>query len=165
MRPLLTDLPLLILLLVMPMAASGQVSGRVISDSDSEPLPGATVLLVSASGKHLAYCISGSEGQFFFKSTPSGATQISVSLMSYATEQIPLRGASFPLTIRLREEAFQLKEVAVQAKSIIADGDTVTYLVSAFAQKSDRSIGDVLKRMPGLQVESSGKVLLSLIHI
>nr|WP_321776605.1 carboxypeptidase-like regulatory domain-containing protein [uncultured Porphyromonas sp.] len=159
MRPLLTDLTLLILLLVMPMAASGQVSGRVISDSDSEPLPGATVLLVSASGKHLAYCISGSEGQFFFKSTPSGATQISVSLMSYATEQIPLRGASFPLTIRLREEAFQLKEVAVQAKSIIADGDTVTYLVSAFAQKSDRSIGDVLKRMPGLQVESSGKVL------
>lgn len=159
MRPLLTDLTLLILLLVMPMAASGQVSGRVISDSDSEPLPGATVLLVSASGKHLAYCISGSEGQFFFKSTPSGATQISVSLMSYATEQIPLRGASFPLTIRLREEVFQLKEVAVQAKSIIADGDTVTYLVSAFAQKSDRSIGDVLKRMPGLQVESSGKVL------
>lgn len=159
MRPLLTDLTLLILLLVMPMAASGQVSGRVISDSDSEPLPGATVLLVSASGKHLAYCISGSEGQFSFKSTPNGATQISVSLMSYATEQIPLRGASFPLTIRLREEAFQLKEVAVQAKSIIADGDTVTYLVSAFAQKSDRSIGDVLKRMPGLQVESSGKVL------
>lgn len=159
MRPLLTDLTLLILLLVMPMAASGQVSGRVISDSDSEPLPGATVLLVSASGKHLAYCISGSEGQFSFKSTPNGATQISVSLMSYATERIPLEGVSFPLTIRLREEAFQLKEVAVQAKSIIADGDTVTYLVSSFSQKSDRNIGDVLKRMPGLQVESSGKVL------
>ena len=160
MRSLLTDIILSsLLLLVLPMTVSAQVRGRVISASDGEPLPGATILLENASRKHLAYCIAGSDGQFSFKSTPDGATQISVSLMSYATERIPLEGVSFPLTIRLREEAFQLKEVAVQAKSIIADGDTVTYLVSSFSQKSDRNIGDVLKRMPGLQVESSGKVL------
>lgn len=160
LRHILTDIILSsLLLLALPMTVSAQVRGRVISASDGEPLPGATILLESATRKHLAYCIAGSDGQFSFKSTPDGATQISVSLMSYATERIPLEGVSFPLTIRLREEAFQLKEVAVQAKSIIADGDTVTYLVSSFSQKSDRNIGDVLKRMPGLQVESSGKVL------
>ena len=128
LRHILTDIILSsLLLLVLPMTVSAQVRGRVISASDGEPLPGATILLESASRKHLAYCIAGSDGQFSFKSMPDGATQISVSLMSYATERIPLEGASFPLTIRLREEAFQLKEVAVQAKSIIADGDTVTY--------------------------------------
>lgn len=149
----------LLLLVGVPWLAGAQISGRVVSAADGEPLTGATVLLESAAGKHLAYCLADKEGHFAFKTTPKDASYLSISLMSYATEKVPLEGATFPLTVRLREEAFELKEVAVQAKSIIAQGDTVTYLTSAFAQKSDHSIGDVMKRMPGIEVEKSGKVL------
>lgn len=51
-----------------------------------------------------------------------------------------------------------LKEVAVKADRIREQGDTITYNVGTFAQAQDRSIGDVLKRMPGIDVSNSGKI-------
>ncbi|MDE5772835.1 MAG: hypothetical protein K2H86_00070, partial [Muribaculaceae bacterium] len=38
------------------------------------------------------------------------------------------------------------------------NGATVIYSVGAFAEKQDRSIGDVLSRMPGIDVSQSGKI-------
>lgn len=149
---------LLALLLCLPLIGRAQISGRVVSAEDGAPLAGATVLIENSEGKHLAYLLTDSEGDFAFKSTPKGAVRLSVSLMSYAARQIPIEGTSFPITIRLEEKPFKLKEVAVQAKSIIAEGDTVTYLTSAFTGKNDHSIGDVMKRTPGIEVDKSGKV-------
>jgi outer membrane receptor for Fe3+-dicitrate len=37
-------------------------------------------------------------------------------------------------------------------------GDTLQYLVSAFARQDDRSIEDVLKRMPGIEVKENGQI-------
>src|SRR5690554_4852077 len=38
-------------------------------------------------------------------------------------------------------------------------GDTINYSVLSFIDETDRSIGDVLKKLPGVQVLSSGKIL------
>ena len=48
--------------------------------------------------------------------------------------------------------------VAVKADRIREQGDTITYNVGGFAQQQDRSIGDVLKRMPGIDVANNGKI-------
>ena len=37
-------------------------------------------------------------------------------------------------------------------------GDTITYNVASFANKQDRTIGDVLKKMPGIEVKEDGKI-------
>lgn len=52
----------------------------------------------------------------------------------------------------------QLQEVQVKADPIREQGDTVIYNVVNFAQHQDKSIGDVLARMPGISVEKSGKI-------
>ena len=44
----------------------------------------------------------------------------------------------------------RLKEVTVKAKKIRQRGDTLIYQVATFAKDGDRSIGDVLKKMPGI---------------
>ena len=49
----------------------------------------------------------------------------------------------------------QLKEVTVKAKKIRQRGDTLIYQVATFAKDGDRSIGDVLKKMPGIQVNGT----------
>ena len=36
--------------------------------------------------------------------------------------------------------------------------DTITYNVASFANKQDRTIGDVLKKMPGIEVKEDGKI-------
>lgn len=44
------------------------------------------------------------------------------------------------------------------ADRIREQGDTIIYNVGSFAQQQDRSIGDVLKRMPGIDVANHGKI-------
>ena len=62
-------------------------------------------------------------------------------------------------TTWLLKEGFQLKEVTVKASKVRERGDTVTYNVSTFADQNDRSIGDVLARIPGFEVnKQSGQV-------
>lgn len=52
----------------------------------------------------------------------------------------------------------RLKDVTVKAKKIRQRGDTLIYQVATFAKDGDRSIGDVLKKMPGIQVAEDGKI-------
>ena len=79
-------------------------------------------------------------------------------MMSFAKQSIPLDSVSFPITVQLEPGTTLLKEVTVKADRIHEQGDTITYNVGSFAQQQDRSIGDVLKRMPGINVEQSGKI-------
>lgn len=68
------------------------------------------------------------------------------------------RRVSFSLSVQLEPGTTLLKEVTVKADRIREQGDTITYNVGSFAQQQDRSISDVLKRMPGINVEQSGKI-------
>ena len=55
--------------------------------------------------------------------------------------------------------AIELKEVSVKSDKVHERGDTVSYVVGAFANSNDRSIGDVIAKMPGFDVDkSSGKI-------
>ena len=54
-------------------------------------------------------------------------------------------------TYILKDKTFELKEVKVSPDKAIQRGDTTTYLVSAYMQKQDRSIADVLKKIPGIE--------------
>ncbi|WP_304475337.1 hypothetical protein, partial [uncultured Duncaniella sp.] len=104
------------------------------------------------------YTTSKSDGGFTMSLSSVAGCRLEVSMMSFAKKTIFLDSVSFPLTVRLEPGSTLLKEVTVKADRIREQGDTITYNVGSFAQQQDRSIGDVLKRMPGINVESSGKI-------
>ena len=79
-------------------------------------------------------------------------------MMGYGRQSVNLDSVSFPLTVYLEPGATLLKEVTVKADRIREQGDTISYNVGSFAQSHDRTIGDVLKRMPGIDVSQSGKI-------
>ena len=139
--------------------AGNPVTGTVVQASDQSPIAGANVLLKNAEGKLLAYGVSDANGQFSIMppSTNENLT-IHVTIMGYRTYSAPLVLDGNPIVIRMEEGAFQLQEVTVKADRIRESGDTITYNVGSFAQKQDRSIGDVLKRMPGIDVSNNGKI-------
>ena len=83
---------------------------------------------------------------------------LEVVMMGYKKQSVPLVGAVLPLTVYLEPGTTILNEVVVKADRIREQGDTISYLVSSFAQKQDRSIGDVLRRMPGIDVSQNGKI-------
>lgn len=51
-----------------------------------------------------------------------------------------------------------LPEVTVKMKPVEQSGDTVKYNVSAFQDKGDRYIEDVLKKLPGIEVSGNGTI-------
>ena len=139
--------------------ASNPVTGTVVQASDRSPIAGANVLLKNADGKLLAYGVSDANGRFSIM-LPSADEHLSIHVtkMGYRIYSAPLVSDGKPVVISMEEGAFQLQEVVVEADRIRESGDTVTYNVVRFAQKQDRTIGDVLKRMPGIDVANNGKI-------
>lgn len=134
------------------------VSGVVVEQDTNEPLTGASVILRNAEGKIKKYGSTNSDGEFAISSPTITGYTLDVSMMSFARQTVKLDSVELPVKIIMAPSTMMLKEVAVKADRIREQGDTITYNVGSFAQAQDRSIGDVLKRMPGIDVSNSGKI-------
>ncbi len=149
---------LIFLFVAVSAEAQVNVSGTVVDKDSNEPLTGASVIVKGADGKIKKYATSKGDGGFAMSLPSVSGCRLEVSMMSFAKKTIPLDSVSFPLTVQLEPGTTLLKEVTVKADRIREQGDTITYNVGSFAQAHDRSIGDVLKRMPGIDVANNGKI-------
>ena len=139
--------------------AQKEVTGRLTDKQTGEALVGANVMVKNAEGKLVKFATTRDDGTFLIKlSAWSKGMTIHVSMVGMKTYTAPLTEEMTKLDIRMEEDTQELKEVIVKAGRIRENGDTITYRVSGFAQKQDRSIGDVLQRMPGIDVASNGKI-------
>lgn len=138
--------------------AQVNVAGTVIDADMGGPVSGASVIVRGADGKIKKFASSKADGGFAMSVATIAGCRLEVSAMRYEKRAILMDSVAFPLTVYMTPGDVQLKEVAVKADRIRAQGDTVTYNVGSFAQHQDRSIGDVLKRMPGIDVSNSGKI-------
>jgi len=62
-------------------------------------------------------------------------------------------------------EAIALQEVKITLPKIKQKGDTISYSVGSFLDKNDRTIEDVMKKLPGIDVKESGQILYQNIPI
>lgn len=138
--------------------AQVKVTGNVIHSVDKDAVVGASVIIKGSDGKIKKFATTKNDGSFALELPSIDGTTMEVTMMGFTKQSLPLEGAIFPLTVYLEPGTTILKEVTVKADRIREQGDTITYGVSAFAQEQDRSIGDVLKRMPGIDVAASGKI-------
>ena len=139
-------------------AAQVNVSGVVVEEGSNDPLTGASVILRNAEGKIKKYATSDANGKFSISTLETKGYTLDISMMGFAKQTVRLDSVQLPVTIAMVHSATVLREVAVKAERIREQGDTITYNVGSFAQGQDRSIGDVLKRMPGIDVSNSGKI-------
>ncbi len=146
------------ILAALTSAAQVNVSGTVLEEDSNSPLTGASVILRNAEGKIKKYSTSDANGKFSISTPEIKGYTLDVSMMSFSKQTVKLDSVQLPVTIIMEAAATMLKEVAVKADRIREQGDTITYDVGSFAQAQDRSIGDVLKRMPGIDVASNGKI-------
>jgi len=142
-------------------SAQTTVTG-VVTDADTgSPLQGASARIVDANGKIKRFANSNGDGVFRI-AFPAGSDSLAlhVAKMGFATAEFSVNALDFSDTLRVRlySRAVQLREVGVRASRIRENGDTVIYNVGQFARKQDTSIGEVMNRMPGLEVDESGKV-------
>lgn len=153
---------LLLLFTTIIFSASAQnvIKGRVIDADDREPLPAASARIIDKAGKIKKFASTNAAGQFSITIPAGDSLRLQFAKMSYSTIEYRLDTLNMAdsLFVSLPVNAVRLNEVGVRAKRIRENGDTVTYNVGAFTRKQDRSIGEVMNRMPGLEVDESGKV-------
>lgn len=52
----------------------------------------------------------------------------------------------------------ELKEVIVTAKKIRQSGDTISYSAATYRGKNDKTLEDLLRKMPGIEIKSDGQI-------
>ena len=155
-------LTILLLLCFVPQLLAAQivVEGR-LSSSDGTPVSGINIMFHPKEDLEsiIAYGFSKSNGDFRIAVNHSADTIVmSVKSMHYADTLLHLANRSQTLAVPLVAKSHMLDEARVQGRPIYRRGDTTIYSVQAFALKQDFSIGDVIKKMPGFDVDDNGRI-------
>ncbi|OQP59840.1 hypothetical protein A4R26_20865 [Niastella populi] len=110
----------------------------------------------------LAFAFTNEKGEFTLTLPAAGASSplwLQASYIGHRNQRILLLPGEPVYHFNLATDAAVLKEVVINNKpSIEKMGDTLRYEVGKFSQKEDRTIGDVLKRMPGIEVADDGTI-------
>ena len=126
-------------------------------DESGNALAGANILAYKSDGAVVTYSIADGTGYFEIKISP-GVSYIVVSLMGMKPVRIDVGELSDGQTVTMVESVERLRTVTVTQRRIRESGDTLTYSVGSFKQAQDRSIEDVIRRMPGIDVKPSGAI-------
>ncbi|MDI9365743.1 MAG: hypothetical protein QM541_12385 [Flavobacterium sp.] len=132
-----------------------------INDLAGKAISNVSVLILKKTTDDvIVYAISDSKG-FYNISFSSSYNEIDIQVrcIGYQTITETINNISQSRNFKLNEKPFVLKEVIVKSSPITQRRDTIKYSVNSFSKEQDRSIGDVLKRMPGIEVLSDGKIL------
>ena len=139
-------------------ALAQSVTGLVV-DNHKKPLEVVSVVLFEKSSKKpLAFTRTDADGCFTLAYPSEKEGNLFFTLLGYAKDSIDIRDFQSGQTVVLKEKPFQIKSVEIKAPRISQRGDTLIYPVNVFKQGQDRSIADVIAKMPGLQVNNDGTI-------
>lgn len=136
------------------------ISGK-LTDISGNPISNASAVInKTGTDELIAYDITNNKGNFSITFTLiSENIDLQIRSMGYATvvKTLPNKNGTYDFELIAQET--ELEEVIVAVAPILRRGDTLNYSVNSFVQEQDRTIADVLKRMPGIEVLSDGKIL------
>lgn len=164
MSKILTLLILLTGLGTAALAQKGSVKGKLTDSTYKEVLSEATVSVLNIKDSSVvAYTISNAKGEFEIRDLDTGTYRLNISYQGYQqlNKRITVR-ADQPVvdlaTIYMDKRATLLDEVIVEAPPIQVKKDTIEFKASAFKTKPNATAEDVLKKVPGIQVDKEGNV-------
>jgi Outer membrane protein beta-barrel family/CarboxypepD_reg-like domain len=137
-----------------------------LTDTLRSPLPSATIMLLSAKDSSLiTFGVSDTKGSFAMKSISHGKYIFKVSFVGYATHTQVIQPESSVTDldlglVKLKPQSTQLDEIVVQGEKVpvIVKRDTIEFNAEAFKTKANANVEDLLKKMPGIDIESDGTV-------
>jgi hypothetical protein len=146
------------LLASLDLYAQQKTINGIVVDTSGQALYGATVSLLDEQSLVISYTFTDPGGNFKLTYSDKGVL-INVSYIGYKSQQVKLDNAGSVYSFRLEQEIKILEDVVVKNRPV-ADmhGDTLSYLVRNFSTEEDRTIADVLKHLPGLEIANDGAI-------
>lgn len=145
--------------------ADGTIKGKLVDSTSKQPISDATVSVMNAKDSSLAtFTLTNKTGAFEVKGLAEANYYLIISHKSYDP-------FSKPFTISATEKAIDLGNVfpGTSGKSLAnvtissyvpiqVKDDTVQFNASAFKTKPNATVEDLLKKLPGVEVDKEGNV-------
>ena len=140
--------------------AQTTITGTITSD-EGKPLSRINVMVYLPDNTSLiSFGITNAKGEYNAKVNHStDSLHLVVSSIQYRNEMRSISNETQTADFILTEEVKEIKGVTVQAPMLERRGDTLSFLISTLAGKEDVVIEDVLKKIPGIEIEPNGQIL------
>ena len=164
---------MLLMILFSPMAFAQQsgvnVTGSVVEQGSDTPIEQATVRLLNVKDSAMVRgVVSARNGSFTLKNVKKGSYLLHITFIGYDPLYQPLQitGKKIPVNVgklELSDGAIELGEAVVigKAPEVTVRNDTVEYNADSYKVTEGSVLEDLLKKMPGVEVDSEGKITVN----
>ncbi len=130
------------------------VTGQV-TDTEGTPMGSLIITVLQPSDSLvIAYSITNEEGIYTTRFvTENNEVLIRLTGFNVKHEVRKVHAVTQTLNFKTQEQNIILREVQIKAQKLWGNRDTLNYLVAAYTKEHDRTIGDVLKQLPGITME------------
>lgn len=130
-----------------------------VKDSLQNPLPYANVLATPKDvSKNLKFAITDDEGYYKLKLKKGDTLTVSISYMGYIPNNFEfIASKNTKKDFISQQSSEQLDEIIIEMP-VMVKGDTTTYKTEKFVDGSERKLKNVLKKLPGVEVDKRGNV-------
>lgn len=134
--------------------------GTVVNKDSGKTIDGVSLCILSSDSLIISYAITDKNGRFNIKvpETKLEPALLSFQALGFKRKTVRIVPEQVEYNVSLQEEVYKLQTVKISAQRIQQKQDTLVYSVAGFAQPQDRSIADVLAKMPGIEVKPDGMI-------
>ncbi|WP_347374099.1 carboxypeptidase-like regulatory domain-containing protein [Aequorivita sp. Q41] len=135
-----------------------------IKDSIGNPLEFANVIAsIKTTGATESYGITNHQGRYQLDLPKGNAYILKASFLGFETKEqivnVPADAENIELDFILSPQENQLDDVEiVYEMPVTIKGDTIVYNADSFTNGDERKLGDVMKKLPGVEVNEDGEI-------
>jgi hypothetical protein len=161
----LTTFILLLISTARAQKADGIIHGKLIDTAAKQPVADATVSVLNAKDSSLAtFTLSNKQGAFEVKGLAAGDYRVIVSSKGYIEFKKVFTITETNKTIELGNVLLQKDYKTLEGVTVVSEApiqvknDTVQFNTSGFKTPPNASLEDLLKKIPGMEVDKEGTV-------
>ena len=138
------------------------VTGTITNRTTSEPIEDA--LVVAKNGDEMvSYTYTDVNGHYNLKINNFAEITLTASSLGFASKNLKIRFVESQVNhvsdFLLNEKTETLTTVVLKAdEKIKINRDTISFRISAFKDASERTVEDMLKKLPGIEVDDDGNI-------
>lgn len=156
----------IILLSIVFLSAYSAIIKGVVNSESNEPLIGATIKILNAKDStFVSGTVADIDGQFSFNKVAKGNYILNVSMVGINPifRNVTLTDSRQTLDVgvlKSTESSVMLEETIVKGvkTAVTAKQDTIEYNAGSFHTQPNAVVEDLLKKLPGVEVDADGKI-------